>query len=406
MPKGVQNTNPEILERLRTKVAQSLAFPLNSNKSYNLLSNFIFERTGALVSNSTLRRVFQYNNYNHPTKSTLDLICKSIGFQDWDDFIEKDRNHSQLDLSQLITMFKLQGIGNHAQTWQTLDELSDHPNIFNLLDTVVQIAISNRDIVFLSRIFELDKIFDQSRNPIPIIYFIHNLVISLNKSGLMPELVEYYGASKNAQDHLIESYVDEDNLNGYFYDLLQVYHRHKITLEAQLFFHCLMYQRAIENNLSTRQHLDFIIQFNDSIPIHHIPKGRMLAILMLEANDQTETIDEILNKTRELFHNLNEIEKITTALYMLKLLFFKQKNELMDKVLLFAPDISGADKNIDDRTNINQVKIYRANSLFQKGEKENALLKLNEFDPLLVQAFIYNHIMNDYRIISDLIKNE
>jgi hypothetical protein len=167
-----------------------------------------------------------------------------------------------------------------------------------------------------------------------------------------------------------------------------------------------MYQRAIENNLSTRQHLDFIIQFNDSIPIHHIPKGRMLAILMLEANDQTETIDEILNKTRELFHNLNEIEKITTALYMLKLLFFKQKNELMDKVLLFAPDISGADKNIDDRTNINQVKIYRANSLFQKGEKENALLKLNEFDPLLVQAFIYIHIMNDYRIISDLIKNE
>jgi hypothetical protein len=222
----------------------------------------------------------------------------------------------------------------------------------------------------------------------------------------MPELVEYYGASPKAQDHIIEGYVDEDNLNGYFYQLMQVYHQHKTTPEAQLFYNCLMYQHAIENNLPTNSWLGFIQQFNETIPIHHIPSGRRFAILLLEANDSVETIADILNKTRYLFHALNEDDKINTALFMVKLLFFKRKDELIDKVLFLAPDISGIDKNIDDRTNINQMKIYRAYSLFRKGAKTNALIKLNEFDPLLVHAFIYNHIMNDYHIISKLLTNE
>lgn len=110
MPKGLKNLDTEILERLRVKVAHTLAFSLNSNKSYDLLSNIIFDRTGALISNSTLRRVFQYDSDNNPTKSTLDLICRTIGFRDWDEFIEKESNYAQVDLSQLITMFKLQGL--------------------------------------------------------------------------------------------------------------------------------------------------------------------------------------------------------------------------------------------------------------------------------------------------------
>lgn len=405
MPKGVQNTNPEILEKLKLKVAQMLAVPLNSNKSYDLLTHAIFEHTGALLSNSTLRRVFQYECGNHPTKSTLDLICKSIEFRDWDDFIEKEKKLLQSDLSQLITMFKLQGLGEHGKTKQILEKFSTHPNFLNLLDNIVQIAITNRDVEFLSKLFELEGLFDSTHDPIQIIYFMQKLVIGLNQSGLMNELVGYYGANPKAHVYMVEWFVDEDNLNGYYYQLLQIYHHHKTTPEALLFYNCLMYQYALENNLATSPWIDFIRQFNSTEPIHHIPMGRRFAILMLESVDPGET-DDILNKTRDLFRNLNDIETITTALYMVKFLFYKRKDEMIDKVLLLTPDISGADKNIDDLTNINQVKIYRSYSFYQKGEKEKALSKLNEFDPLLVQAFIYNHIMNDYRVISDLITND
>jgi hypothetical protein len=166
-----------------------------------------------------------------------------------------------------------------------------------------------------------------------------------------------------------------------------------------------MYQHAIENNLATSPWIDFIRQFNSTVAIHQIPKGRRFAILMLETSDPGET-DDILNKASELFRNLNEIEKIKTAIYMVKLLFIKQRDELIAKVLVLTPDINGADKNTDDLTNINQLRIYRAYSLYRQGEKEKASAKLKEFDPILVQAFMYNHIMNDYRVISNLITNE
>jgi hypothetical protein len=188
--------------------------------------------------------------------------------------------------------------------------------------------------------------------------------------------------------------------------LLQVYHQHKTTPEALLFYNCLMYQRAIRNNLPTSPWLDFIHQFEYTSHVHNIPVGRWYAILMFETSNSSEAIADILNKTRELFHYLSEIERITTALYMVKLLFLKPEDNLIDKVLALAPDINDAGKNVDDRININQIKIYRAYSLYQKGEKENAAHKLNEFDPLLVQAFIYNQIMDDYKVISAMIRNE
>jgi len=316
MPKGLQNINPEILERLRIKVSYSGPFPLNSNKDYDHLSAFIFEKTGAMLSNSTLRRVFQFNNDTHPTKITLDLICKSIGYTDWDDFIEKDGNQAQFDLSQHITMFRLRGLRDHAQTLQTLEEYSSHSNFFNLLDAIVQLAISNRDIEFLSKIFELDIVFERNHSRVTLTYFIHNLVIGLNQSGLMPELIEYYGKDPKAQIYMVEWFVDEDNLSGYYHNLLQVYHRYKTTPEAILFYHCLMYQRALENNLTTQPHLDFIRQFSDEIPVHHIPKGRSLAILMLEAGQDREATARLLEKTRHLFQHIDKIAAITTALYV------------------------------------------------------------------------------------------
>ena len=406
MPKGVQNTNPEILERLKAKVVQSLAFSLNTNKNYDLLSNIIFERTGALLSSSTLRRVFQYDSDNHPTKSTLDLICKSIGFRGWDDFIEKEKTSSHSDLFQLTAMFKLQGLGDLEQTRQILEKHGDHPDFFNLLNTTVQIAIANRDTGFLSTIFELEGVFGKSNDSIQIFYFVQTLVIGLNQSGLMPALIEHYGASAKAQTHLVEYYVDEDNLNGYYFQMLQVYHQHKTTPEAQLFYNCIMYQHAAENNLPTSPWLDFLRQFSNSSHIHHIPKGRRLAILMLEANGSVEMIEDCLNKTQDLFVDLDDTDKVDAALFMAKLLFMKREDDLIEKVLLLAPDISANERPLDDRNNINQIKIYRAYVLYKQKKIKDALLKLNEFDPLMVHTFFYNHIMNDYRVISDLITNK
>ncbi|MDO9257890.1 MAG: hypothetical protein Q7U54_20410 [Bacteroidales bacterium] len=405
MPKGVQNTNPEIYERLKAKVAQTLIFSLNTNKNYDLLSSIIFERTGALLSNSTLRRVFQYDSRNNPTKSTLDLICKSIGLTNWEEFVEKEESQDHSALTQLISTFRLQGLHDHEQIKQIITKYSDNPHVFDLLETIVQIAIERRDIIFLKGIFDFPDIFVNNKYTLNIFYFTHNLVIGLNQSGLMPELVECYGKNPKSQEFIVEWYVDEDNLKGYYYDLLQVYHQHKRTPEALLFYNCLMYQHAIENKLPTNPWADFIREFDETLPVHHIPNGRRLAILLLEATEAPSSRTDIVNKIFNFYRTLSEDQKINVALIMVKLLFINREHKLIETILSLAPDIPTTDKNINDLVNINQLKIYRAYSLFNTGQKESAAEKIKEFNPLFVDTFTHYHIMNDFEVISGLIIN-
>lgn len=274
------------------------------------------------------------------------------------------------------------------------------------MDTIVQAAIKSRDVSFLKEIFDLPGVFDHERDLTDIFYFTHSLVMGLTQSGLMPQLIDAYGKNPLAHAHLVECYVDEDNLNGYYNDLLQVYHQHKRTPQALLFYNCLMYQRAIEHNLPKNPWADLILNFDETIQVHHIPGGRRLAILLLEANGKEAIIAATLKKTRDLFHKLNEEQKINAALYMVKLLFYSRNDELLHEILSYAPDINSHNKHIWDRININQIKIYRAYSLIKKGDKTNALHKLDEFNPVFVDAFIYNHIMNDYREICALLSDE
>lgn len=406
MPKGVQNVNPEILERLWVRVSQSMLSPLTANKDYDNFSQFIFERTGVILSNSTLRRVFQYECTNHPTQITLDTICRSIGFQNWDDFFESESNHQQYNLDQQISIFMINGITDHEKTREIIAGYRDHPNFFKLLDVVAQIAIRNRDIDFLSKFFDTEAIFYKKHEWQNIFYFLHNFVSSLDKAGLMPELVEYYGASKIAQDCLVERFVDEDHLNGYYYQLLQVYHKHKTTPEALLFYNCLMYQHSIENNLPVNQWLEFLKQFNYTGPIHYLPASRRLATLLIEANNEPEIEAGLLKETSYLFNTLVDTDKIIAAVFMVKLLFFRKKDALIHAIFTLIPEQPGINKILDDRINANQLKIYQAYSFFKKGELSHAIRKLNDFNPVYVNTYIYNHIMRDYEAISGLIRNE
>ncbi len=403
MPKGLHRIDLVILERFRAKVAQTLNLSLNSNKNYDYFSKFIFQKTHVQVSPSTLRRVFQYDSHHIPTKSTLDLVSQSIGFVNWNDFIEKEQTLSQYDLSQLISAIQLGGNPDQEQITKQIVKFKNCSNLFNLLEVIVQAAIAKRDIKLLSELFDLPDIFTLEQDSLKIYFFVHNLVSRLNQAGLMSELIPYYGASTKAQVFLVEWYVDEDNLNGYYYDLLQEYHKHKTNLEAQLFYNCLMYQHAILKDQSTQPWLDSIRDFVETEPVHPIPKARRLGTLMLETEPNAPIDELLMQEVSTFFEQLNEDDKIVTALKMIRLLFIKRRANLITFVLRFVPNIIGIEKNIWARININQLRIYRAYSYLSTSEKENAKKELEQFDSFLVNNFIHNIIMNDYNSVVKLI---
>lgn len=403
MPKGLHRIDLVMLERFRAKVAQTLNLSLNSNKNYDYFSKFIFQKTHVQVSPSTLRRVFQYDSHHIPTKSTLDLVSQSIGFVNWNDFVEKEQTLSQYDLSQLISAIQLGGNPDQEQITKQIVKFKNCSNLFNLLEVIVQAAIAKRDIKLLSELFDLPDIFTFEQDSLKIYFFVHNLVSRLNQAGLMSELIPYYGASTKAQVFLVEWYVDEDNLDGYYYDLLQEYHKHKTNLEAQLFYNCLMYQHATLKNQSTQPWLDSIRDFVETEPVHPIPKARRLGTLMLETEPNAPIDELLMQEVSTFFEQLNEDDKIVTALKMIRLLYIKQRATLITFVLKFVPNIIGIEKNIWARININQLRIYRAYSYLSTNEKEKAKKELDQFDSFLVNNFIHNIIMNDYNSVVKLI---
>jgi hypothetical protein len=403
MPKGLHRIDLVILERFRAKVAQTLNLSLNSNKNYDYFSQFIFQKTHVQVSPSTLRRVFQYDSHHIPTKSTLDLVSQSIGFVNWNDFIEKEQTLSQYDISQLISAIQLGGNPDQEQITKQIVKFKNCSNLFNLLEVIVQAAIAKRDIKLLSELFDLPDIFTLEQDSLKIYFFVHNLVSRLNQAGLMSELIPYYGASTKAQVFLVEWYVDEDNLNGYYYDLLQEYHKHKTNLEAQLFYNCLMYQHAILKDQSIQPWFDSVRDFVETEPVHPIPKARRLGTLMLETEPNAPFDELLMQEVSTFFEQLNEDDKIVTALKMIRLLYIKRRASLITFVLKFVPNIIGIEKNIWARININQLRIYRAYSYLSTSEKENAKKELEQFDSFLVNNFIHNIIMNDYNSVVKLI---
>ncbi len=406
MPKGVYSIHPERIEQLRAMVENTVGFSLHSNNNFEVLSDFIFKQTGDLLSKSTLRRVFQFNSTNKPTEATLGLICKAIGFDGWEDFNLNETFELQFEIEHYISMVRLNGIMDRTLINQILAENHENPYLVTFLDSLIQVAIANRDIPFLKDIFTLFGVFENLKHFHKIYFLSHTLVISLLKSGLMPELVPYYGADPKAQSYLVEWYVDEDNLNGYYYDLLQVYHQNKKTPEALLFYNCLMYQHAMTNNLDVSKWALKIRNFKDNDTIHPIPRTRRLAILLIEAIDKPEELEVVRRNVVTFINSLIENDKILISIIFCRMLFKKRYDDLLAEILALMPERNGKSADVLSRIHINQLLIYQAYNLYKQTKLREALLKLSKFNPMLVDLFWRNSIMGDFELVSEMVNGE
>jgi hypothetical protein len=402
MPKALLDLNKKMLDKLKQRLAKRINVSFNNNKSFTCISEFIFDKTRVHLSASTLRRIFQYDSPHNPTKSTLDLISQSLGYYNWEDFVEKEQELNNFDLSQVISAIQIGGISSQEEIKEQVSNFIDSPDLFNLMEAIVDAGISQRDLTLLGQLFDFEDVFHFRQDSLKIYFFIHSLVIKLNRAVLMPKLISLYGASEKAREFLIEWYVDEDHLDGYYYDLLQEYKRHKTSLESQLFYNCLMYQWADLKKLKTKQWLEPIREFVETEPVHPIPKARRLAILMLETD--SEKLPKFLqNEVEKYINDLNDDAKIIAVLLMLRLLFAKRRNRLVIKLLSHLPDSDEGEKDIWTQINLNQLKIYKAYALFLVGEAEKASRLLQEFEPYLVNNFIRETIFRDYKIVHQLI---
>ncbi len=100
-----------LYNELRQRIEQFVGFPLNSRNDFNALQNFIFQHTHEMLSATTLRRFWGYQEQDKgfgQSKSTLNVLCKFIGFANISEFENSLKDSGCIDdTSHFVLGYKI-----------------------------------------------------------------------------------------------------------------------------------------------------------------------------------------------------------------------------------------------------------------------------------------------------------
>lgn len=106
LPINMNINSPEILE-LRHRIENSVNRKIQTPADFDFLRGIIWDRTHEQISASTLKRIWGYiDGVDETRNSTLNILARSLGYENWDNFIEKlkqeEHNNSDFILSHAI----------------------------------------------------------------------------------------------------------------------------------------------------------------------------------------------------------------------------------------------------------------------------------------------------------------
>jgi hypothetical protein len=107
---------------LCTAIEKALHRKLKSPKDFDLLSQSIWDRLHEQVSSTTLKRIWGYLTDDiQPRESTLDILARFIGYQDWNSYQQQEAAclESQFVMSRHLNVDNTLNQGDRLRlTWQ------------------------------------------------------------------------------------------------------------------------------------------------------------------------------------------------------------------------------------------------------------------------------------------------
>lgn len=84
---GKNAEKKRLIESLMRHIEEMLGRKVETPKDFDRLSTIVFNRTGLLVSNTTLKRIWGYIKEPLDTRtSTLSILANCLGYKDWETF--------------------------------------------------------------------------------------------------------------------------------------------------------------------------------------------------------------------------------------------------------------------------------------------------------------------------------
>lgn len=113
----------EILyDNLRRKVETFTGVTPETRRHFDMLAQILFERTRAMVSATTLRRFWGYQEmgYSGLSRNTLNVLSRFVGYTNWNAFVQQDLlvdSSELMDVRQELAVTALT-VGNKVEvTW-------------------------------------------------------------------------------------------------------------------------------------------------------------------------------------------------------------------------------------------------------------------------------------------------
>jgi hypothetical protein len=379
------------------------------------------------ISATTLKRIFGFaKNIERPRLSTLDTLAKYLNFADWSSLLNAtSENEKRLTvlhsdhphtIQQQLLMMMMTGIIDIKKVEALCIKYGICDEIINFIIDLVMFAGKSKNTLFLKQVFDLPVVYDSIKsNPKLMdirLYFIGQSVgMALRSDKTMAaDLIKIYGTNAVAQVILVEWFVDEDYIDGYYGKLLEAYYKHKpLTNETKIFYCALKYTRALQINDRSKQKYwaTKLNKINFSEDYHPIIIGRYLGIVFSEDCDNSFEKDiNYFISTR--LKSYNYIQKGYCGLFALRYLFENKKkmwfvklSEIIEKELnkdkLSAKDFWVV--KID-----NQLLIYFAYTKYLKGNLKMAKKYLNKIDLNLFDVFRYRSLHKDFSDVQTLLK--
>lgn len=348
------------------------------------LSEELMRKAKISISYNTLRRLFGIiKGPTNASRFTLDSLCKGMGYTDFTAFqqavnqFEKDFFNEMLILNRLGNRKDDQIILGIVQQFQmkTWDEVYQFKSIVDLC-----LEVKNFDL--LTQIFELK--FDTNDEEVTwrlYVSFQSIYVQSCQNNELVINYVtQLLRTNELAQRILLQLFVEEDNLQGYYGRWLKATSEGLVE-DMQVFKNILLCQLAFElkDLVGARRHLALSKKaFQEGM--HPNLKGRIAAWdYLLEAKSET---------AHNFFNGLqNFSSKLSFLVFFYRMLeVYQQDLRIFEFIERFEVDDLLINFSFPEKHNLNKMYLLKARYLIQKGKKVEARSAMSQLNLLYIYS--------------------
>ncbi len=407
----------QILNQLKREIISKLGKDIVNKTDCYDLSEAIFMDTGKLINYNTLRRFFGLIKSSEVqiNSTSLDILANYCGYNSFSFYINKK---PKLDTNELNERF-LELIDKSKFNFESVEDMcvkyGMYSQIYPFLEKVLVIAFNYKSISFFKMFYELPNVFEIKPFNMKDIYDLAmlyarllNMLDSKERESIIKQIINI----GNARAFFFEYYVDLDNINNGFGNILELYFEKSKTVEAKAFYYSLkIFQAFLCSNKEQlkviKGNLD-ILKFEEN-KLHPFLRGRLVANSIYKNGKLCQTE---LDKIKQVIGELKNNPTLLSQLFLIPILQAIQLNEDVNGIKTVFESLPKKVFQVGDFLTdnaSNHLKIYLAHYYVLTKESVKALATISQIEPNRfpkfeekLQNLSYQLMLKDYYILENM----